>query len=251
MENLEAKLNVPGPVEQSLQGLVESLKEGAGDNLQSVIIYGSIARGHFRPGASDVNLVILLKDVSASELDKIDQPLRKARNSINANAMIMTGDEVARSADVFPVKFMHIKNYHLVLFGDDPFAELNISPQHLRIRLEQELRNISIRLRNRYINLHQDKTVSTSLVSNLVGSFAVQMRTLLELTGNPIPQEHSTKAHLIAAAEAFDLDKEALEAASELRRGVSPALEVQEIFARVMKSVDKAVQVADQLELKE
>ena len=88
MENIEAKLNVPGPVEQSLQGLVESLKKGAGDNLQSVIIYGSIARGHFRPGASDVNLVILLKDVSASELDKIDQPLRKARNSINAKYMI-------------------------------------------------------------------------------------------------------------------------------------------------------------------
>ncbi|MEZ4535723.1 MAG: hypothetical protein R3D26_12115 [Cyanobacteriota/Melainabacteria group bacterium] len=38
----------------------------------------------------------------------------------------MTGDEVARSADVFPVKFMHIKNYHLVLFGDD-LADFNIS----------------------------------------------------------------------------------------------------------------------------
>ncbi|MBI1271718.1 hypothetical protein GC174_14920 [bacterium] len=251
MEKIEAKLNVPSPVEQSLQELVESLKQGAGDNLQSVIIYGSIARGHFRPGASDVNLVILLKDVSASELDNIDKPLRKARNSINVNAMIMTGSEVARSADVFPVKFMHIKNYHLVLFGDDPFAELNISPQHLRIRLEQELRNISIRLRNRYVNLHQDRSVSIGLVTDLMGSFAVQLRTLLELTGKPLPQEHSTKAHLIAAAEAFDLDKEALEAASELRRGVAPALEVQEIFARVMKSVDKAVQVADQLELKE
>lgn len=251
MEKIEAKLNVPSPVEQSLQELVESLKRGAGDNLQSVIIYGSIARGHFRPGASDVNLVILLKDVSASELDKIDSPLRKARNSINVNAMIMTGSEVARSADVFPVKFMHIKNYHLVLFGDDPFADLSISPKHLRIRLEQELRNISIRLRNRYVNLHQDRSVSIGLVTNLMGSFAVQLRTLLELTGKPLPQEHSTKAHLMAAAEAFDLDKEALEAASELRRGVAPALEVQEIFARVMKSVDKAVDVADQLEIKE
>ncbi len=251
MEKIEAKLNVPSPVEQSLQELVESLKRGAGDNLQSVIIYGSIARGHFRPGASDVNLVILLKDVSASELDKIDKPLRKARNSINVNAMIMTGSEVARSADVFPVKFMHIKNYHLVLFGDDPFVDLSISPKHLRIRLEQELRNISIRLRNRYVNLHQDRSVSIGLVTNLMGSFAVQLRTLLELTGKPLPQEHSTKAHLMAAAEAFDLDKEALEAASELRRGVAPALEVQEIFARVMKSVDKAVDVADQLEIKE
>ncbi|HMP53712.1 MAG TPA: nucleotidyltransferase domain-containing protein [Candidatus Melainabacteria bacterium] len=251
MEKIEAKLNVPSPVEQSLQELVESLKRGAGDNLQSVIIYGSIARGHFRPGASDVNLVILLKDVSASELDKIDSPLRKARNSINVNAMIMTGSEVARSADVFPVKFMHIKNYHLVLFGDDPFADLSISPKHLRIRLEQELRNISIRLRNRYVNLHQDRSVSIGLVTNLMGSFAVQLRTLLELTGKPLPQEHSTKAHLMAAAEAFDLDKEALEAASELRRDVAPALEVQEIFARVMKSVDKAVDVADQLEIKE
>ncbi len=243
--------NLPDSLSEALVSMTEGLKSSAQSNLEAVIIYGSIARGHYRPGQSDVNLLLLLKSISSDELDKVESVLRIARNKVNAVPMIMTAQEVVRAADVFPVKFMHIKNYHVLLFGTDPFEELKISPEHVRIRLEQELRNISIRLRNRYVSLHHDRTGSAALVSNMISSFAVQMRTLLELTGNSLPAEHSTSAHLKAAASVFNLDEDALLAASSLRRGEPQSMKEDEILARLMTCVDKAVEVADKLEVRE
>lgn len=244
-------LELPDQVREALKSMTDGLKSGAGDNLSSVIIYGSIARGHYRPDKSDVNLLLLLKRISSSHLDEVEPVLRLARNRTNVVPMIMTPEEVIRASDVFPVKFMHIKNYHCVLYGESPFENLKISPQHLRIRLEQELRNISIRLRNRYVNLNHDRKGSALLVSNMISSFAVQLRTLLELTGNELPTEHTSSAHLEAAARAFDLDTQALLAASKLRRGEDYKMNEEEILRRLMDSVDKAVVIADKLEVRE
>lgn len=242
-------LSLPNEVKGYLDEMVDSLKESAGDNLVSIIVYGSIARGHYRPKQSDVNLLLVLHNVAAIELDKVEKPLRTAKRSLNVNAMIMTEKEIKRASDVFPVKFMHVKNYNVLLHGKELFENLEISPVHIRIRLEQELRNVSIRLRNQYVSLHKDNITSVKMISSLMGSLAVQLRTLLELAGKPLPTEHTSSAYLEAAADAFDLDKEALDEACSLRHAVHAKADIDDIFARLMVTVDKVVEIADRLDV--
>lgn len=243
-------LDVPEDVKDYLQELVDGLKSKSKDNLVSAIIYGGIARGHYRPRKSDINLLILFKSVSQSALDAVSEILHEGRIRFALAVMVMTPDEVQRSADVFPVKFLHIKNYHVVLTGEDLFSELVVSPKHVRLRLEQELRNISVRLRNRYINIHTDEVVSSKMIAQLVSSLAVQLRTLMELCQKPLPPEHTTSANIKAAAKAFCLDEEALLAATEIRLEHDPKITINEIFGRIMSSVDKAVTIVDELEVK-
>ena len=52
---------LPSNVGRVLAGFIESAREAFGDDLRSVVLYGSGADGQLRP-TSDVNLLLLLAD---------------------------------------------------------------------------------------------------------------------------------------------------------------------------------------------
>jgi len=55
-------------MEGKLSELVSRLKEAAGKNLESVILYGSAARGTYKPGSSDLNVLCTLVAIDVNEL---------------------------------------------------------------------------------------------------------------------------------------------------------------------------------------
>ena len=57
--------------EKLLDGLVVRLREAAGENLESIILYGSAATSDFRPGHSDLNVFCVLRDASFAALQAI------------------------------------------------------------------------------------------------------------------------------------------------------------------------------------
>ena len=58
-------------MEGKLTELVSRLKEASGKNLESVILYGSAARGDFRPGSSDLNILCAVTTINLSELQRL------------------------------------------------------------------------------------------------------------------------------------------------------------------------------------
>src|SRR5580693_1149298 len=105
----------PGEITAAIDKLTDALSRAAGPNLAGLILYGGLARGRFRPGNSDVNVVVLLHDASFSALIEIAPALQAARRSAGVEPMILTLREVSEAADVFPTKFLDIKRYHVVL----------------------------------------------------------------------------------------------------------------------------------------
>ena len=55
-------------MEGKLAELVSRLKEAAGKNLESVVLYGSAVRGDFHPGSSDLNVMCTLVSMDLAEL---------------------------------------------------------------------------------------------------------------------------------------------------------------------------------------
>ena len=55
-------------METKLGELVSRLKEAAGKNLESVVLYGSAASGTYRPGTSDLNVLCTLVTIDVHEL---------------------------------------------------------------------------------------------------------------------------------------------------------------------------------------
>ena len=62
--------------EEKLTEMVRRLQEAAGENLQSVVLYGSAARGDYHAHKSDLNLLCVLKSVKTTELSRVASVIR-------------------------------------------------------------------------------------------------------------------------------------------------------------------------------
>src|SRR2546430_17199332 len=58
-------------MDAKLTELVKRLREFAATNLECVILFGSAARGDFREGHSDLNVVCILRSLSLEELGRL------------------------------------------------------------------------------------------------------------------------------------------------------------------------------------
>src|SRR5262245_34764168 len=143
------KLGLPEPVAAALRQLGVDLKTAAGPKLLAMLLYGSVARGRFHVGRSDINLLVQLSDASAATLALIAPVLRAAWRAFRIEPFLLTPADLAPAAAAFPIKFLDIKRYHVLLVGENPLAGLEVPREHVRFRIEQELRNLSLRLRRR------------------------------------------------------------------------------------------------------
>lgn len=139
--------HVTPQVQARLDELVHALETSLGKNLVGIVAHGSAVRGGWRAGASDVDLVCILGEATQSVLESIGPALEIARFSARIEAMIVTRDEIPRSADCFPLLYSDLARTSVTLVGENPFAKLDVPDHHKRLRIEQELRELRIRMR--------------------------------------------------------------------------------------------------------
>ena len=138
-------------VQQALNGLVEDLRTTHGDNLASVVLYGSAAAGDSRELQSDYNLLIALKRITPEDLRLAQAPMREWQRLGHSLPVYFTVEELTDAADVFPIEFHQMANARTVLYGQDPFEFVKLSDANLRHQTEYELRSKLIQLRRYYI----------------------------------------------------------------------------------------------------
>lgn len=140
-------LHVSAEARKALDALVAGLRSALADKLVGVLAHGSAVRGGWTEGRSDVDILVILRDGGLATLEAIANPLRIARNSARIECMLLTEAEIPRAADAFPVFYDDVKRHRAIVHGSDPFAKLEIHDEHMRLRVEQELREVQIRLR--------------------------------------------------------------------------------------------------------
>lgn len=115
---------------------LESIKAGLGESLLSILRYQRYQT-----------------IITVFIVDKVDfQILDSLRNEFkNEHFIIFKADDVLNGADVFPLDFLSIKNNHTLIEGKDYFSEIKIDKKNLQLKLEFELRNKLIYLREQYL----------------------------------------------------------------------------------------------------
>ena len=63
-------------MEAKLTEFVNRLKVAAGANLKAIVLYGSAAAGEFQTGHSDLNTLVILDRVGATDLEKLHSVIR-------------------------------------------------------------------------------------------------------------------------------------------------------------------------------
>jgi hypothetical protein len=172
---------------EKIAHFVEELREGLGEDLESVTRYGSIPRGEGREGVSDVNLLVLLRDAGPVTLARGAPAAQRWREETGAVPLLFTPREWRRSADVFPVEVADMKEHSRVLLGSDPVRDLSTSHGHLRLQVERELRGKLAQLR-RGLFLAADHPPDVGrLLLGEAPSVATYLRALLRLHRQPVP----------------------------------------------------------------
>jgi hypothetical protein len=181
----------------------ERLAEAYGDALVSVVLYGSGARGEYREGLSDLNVLVLLREASCRTLWRGAALAREWAEDGNPPPMVLAEDEWRGSADVFAIELSEIREAHRVLRGIDPFDGVAVDPGHLRLQCESELKGKKIHLREAYLLVADDPEALGDLLLHSFSTFLVLFRAVLRLTGDP---EREAEAVVRRVAERAGID---------------------------------------------
>src|SRR5918999_5529481 len=174
-------------VQQALNGLIDDLRATHGDNLASVVLYGSAAADDRNELPPDYNLLIALSRITPEDLRQSQAPMREWRRLGNPLPVYFTVEELSDAADVFPIEFHQMANARIVLYGHDPFEFVKLSDANLRHQAEYELRSKLIQLRRLYIPASVSIEKLCNLMTDSLSSFAALFRAVLLLHGQEAP----------------------------------------------------------------
>src|SRR2546428_157835 len=142
--------DLPDVVARVLDAFVAAAREAFGDDLVSVVLFGSAAEGALR-ATSDVNLIVILRAFDRARADAVRDAARVAHAAAGLRAMFLLREEVEQAAAAFAQKFADVRRRHRVLWGEDPFARLAVPRAALVARTNQVLLNLVLRLRAQYV----------------------------------------------------------------------------------------------------
>jgi len=232
-------LPTPRPVTAALQKYRQQIRDAAGGSLACVALYGGVVRHRYQ-ARSDINLLLVLTEVDSQALGRLAPVLHSAWREIRLEPLLLAQNELARAAVVFPTKMLDIRRYHRVLEGQDVLSGLEIRPQDISLRVEQELRNLGLRLRRRFLAIQQDELALQRALLEAAVPLRVSFLALLELAKASSGGEERTSAVYAEAAKRFKLDGATLDALARLRdTGTSPG-PVRELYLALMQVVGQA-----------
>jgi Nucleotidyltransferase domain len=203
-------------VDRTLERLVHQLREAAGPNLLGVALYGSLAKGRYTPGVSDINVLIVVKDANLPALLPLAPVLTAALRETHVVPFVATPADLVAAAVLFPVKLLDIQLWHRLLWGDVRLADIEVQPEPLRLRSLQELKNMELRMRLRVVErAGETDAIWRGLVRNLP-KLAVTLEVLLRARGVTVPVDRP--GVLRQAAQQLGIDPERMDRIACLRR---------------------------------
>jgi hypothetical protein len=235
-------------VQEALSGLVDDLRATHGDNLASVILYGSAAAGDHIELRSDYNILIALHRITPEDLRQAQAPMREWQRLGHPLPVYFTVEELADAADVFPIEFHQMANARVVLYGHDPFEFVKLSDANLRHQTEYELRSKLIQLRRLYIPASVSIEKLCDLMNDSLSSFAALFRAVLMLHGREAPV--SKPDCVRATAQLLKLDPVPFERIFEFRasdRRPTSEKDANELFGAYLFQIEQVVEAVDEL----
>jgi len=233
--------------EKLISDFVGRVREAAGANLKSVILYGSAAAGDYLPEHSDVNLMCVLGETSFASIAALAPAVEWWGKQKHHAPLLMTVEELQHGADVFSIEFLDMQQNYRVLWGEDLLKGLEIPMKFHRAQVEYELREKTILLRQRLLVVAGDAGAKWELLLRSVSAFATLARHALIATGDKAPASKREAVERLAAKAGFDAGS--FFQLLDVREGKldRKSLDVNQLFARYLKAVERITAAVDEM----
>jgi hypothetical protein len=173
----------------TLDDLVAQLSLVYGGELQAVVLYGSAARGDRLAKRSNLNVLVLVQQVTMAHLRKESAVAAAWREAGNPPPLTLTMDEWRGSSDIFPMEYADIIAHHRVLHGTLPIEGIDVVPANLRLQLEHETMGKLLRLRHAILSAGTDERAQREVLEESVSSMMVLVRSAARLSGMDPPAD--------------------------------------------------------------
>ncbi len=119
---------------------IEKIKNIWQEDLVSVILYGSFLKDNFDSRTSDVNLVILVKNIQLDKMLRSRRVVRNFHRRIRLMPLFLSADFFHSSKDSFAIEWKEIRTDCRVLYGQDLVKGTEIKDRDIRLQLEREIK---------------------------------------------------------------------------------------------------------------
>jgi hypothetical protein len=233
--------------ENKLVEFVDRMRAAAGENLESVILFGSAVAGDFHPEFSNLNLFCVLHDSSFSSLQALAPVAQWWNRQKQPLPLLMTRQELTRSTDVFTIELMDMQQHHRVLFGDDVLKELHIPLDLHRVQVEYELREKLIVFRQQMLLASGDRRQLWDLLLRSAPSFVTLFRhALIALSGTVSGGKRDAVETL---SKQVGFDPYAIYQVLDIRerKADSGRIDVNDLVARYLVAVQQVTDAVDRI----
>lgn len=165
-----------------------------GARLESFVTYA--------PSVSPRPSLALVRSLEMADLASCAARVKAWQQAGAATPVLLTGQEFARSLDVFPVEFGEIIANHETHFGDDPFVGMVVASRDLRRACEGQVRSLLLHVREDYM----EAAGAPREVARVVVDSAAEFRALLSLLSRLDGQRLDRQQLAAWAADRLHLD---------------------------------------------
>ena len=224
---------------------VEKLRAAAGENVVSVILYGSGAEGEFHPEYSDLNLLCVVRDVAFTSLQRMAAVIEWWRTKKHHPPLVLTSEELKSSAAEFSIEFVDMKQRYRVLHGEDVLQSLDVPMRLHRAQIEYELREKLFLLRQHALVAAEDERQLWEVMLHSLSSFTTLFRHVL-IEMREAGRKHSRDA-VVELAGKMNFDPTAFVQLMDVRaRKVErKSLRVSEVAAKYLAAIEKVIAGVD------
>jgi len=228
--------------EKLISEFVERIRAAAGTNLLAAILYGSAAAGDYVANYSDVNLLCVLGETSFAAIEALAPAIEWWGKQKHRAPLLMSAEEMLRSADVFSIEFLDMRRHYRVLWGEIPMR------LH-RAQVEYELREKTILLRQRSLLVTGNTEAKWELLLRSLPAFGTLFRHALIALGDAGAGLGSKREAVAALAGKLGIDASVFGELLDIREGKKDrkATKVDEMFARYLTLVEQVTAAVDKM----
>ena len=210
-------VRIPRNPEEIFERFVDDYRETYGQDLVSIILYGSGARGEYVPNKSDINFLVIISELGMSNLSKAIPLVASWHRYRVSTPLFLTEASVVSSLDTFPIEFLNIRTCYRLVHGKDILRDILFDKKYVRLQCERELKGKLVQLRERFLGSEGRKARVQALINSSLLTFLSLFQAILFL----LDREPTTDKHELVTRVAREtgLNKELFRELLSIKEG--------------------------------
>ncbi|MBW2330036.1 MAG: hypothetical protein JRF30_03680 [Deltaproteobacteria bacterium] len=223
----------PKDPEEIFPGIIDNYTQLFGDDLISVILYGS------------ADFMIVLSEEGIDSLDQAFDLIARWKKRNVTTPLFLTESYVSTSLDVFPIEYLNFQKTYKLIYGKDILKDLSFDRGFLRMQCEREVKAKLLLLREAFLESQGKEKYLQQLIAQSLGAFVAIFNGLLHLKGEELPRH---KRDVIKnVCQAFQMDTGLFEKLLDVKekKVKLSGPDINRLFKAYLKEVQKLWKIVD------